>query len=115
LAINLDAVILNIIVSTIVLSPVLWLSGRAIVGKRKAKFSDSILIVVVGVVVGAIFSAFFKGIFASVIQLILWLFIVKHFFDCGWLKAFIISILVIIVYVIIFIILGLMGFALIFI
>jgi hypothetical protein len=107
--------ILNIIINTIVLSPVLWLAGRAIVGKEKAKFSDSILIVVVGVIVGAIFSAFFKGIFASIIQLILWLFIVKHFFDCGWLKALIISILVVIIYIIIFIVLGILGFALIFI
>ena len=113
MAVNLDALAIHIIINTIILSPVLWLSGRAIVGKGKAKFTDAIWIIVIGTVVGTFFGAFFHGIIASIIQLILWLLIVKHFFDCGWLQALAISIIAIIIFAIVALILGLIGFALI--
>jgi len=113
LAINLDSLFIHLIVNIIILSPVLWLAGRAIAGKEKAKFTDAILTVVIGTVVGTLFGIFFSGLIAALIQLILWLLIVKHFFDCGWLKALAISILAIIIFAAIAIILGLIGFALI--
>ena len=111
--VNLDALAVNIIVNTIILSPFLWLSGRAIVGKDKAKFTDAIFTVIIGTVVGTLLGAFFTGFIASFIQLILWLVLVKHFFDCGWLKALAISILAVIIFAVIAVILGLIGFALI--
>ena len=113
MAINLDSLFIHLIVNVIILSPVLWLAGRAIVGKEKAKFTDAILTVVIGTVIGTLFGIFFSGLIAALIQLILWLLIVKHFFDCGWLKALAISILAIIIFAAIAIILGLIGFALI--
>ncbi|MCP8306688.1 MAG: hypothetical protein H3Z49_06275 [archaeon] len=112
MAINLEALVINIIVSIIILSPVLWLSGRAIVGKEKAKFTDAILIIAIGTVVGTFFGAYFSGIIASIIQLIIWLLIVKYFFDCGWLQALAISIIAIIIFIIIVTLLGLIGFVL---
>jgi len=112
LALNLDTVIIHIIVNTIILAPVLWLSGRALVGKDKAKFTDAVWIVVLGTLVGAFFGAYFEGFTAAIIELILWLFIVKYFFDCGWLKALAISILAIIIFVAIMLVLDLIGFAL---
>jgi len=113
LAINLDSLFIHLIVNVIILSPVLWLAGRAIAGKEKAKFTDAILTIVIGTVVGTLFGIFFSGLIAALIQLILWLLIVKHFFDCGWLKALAISILAIIIFAAIAIILGLIEFALI--
>jgi len=109
--INLDALVISIIVNTIIISPVLWLSGRAIVGKQKAKFTDAIWIAILGTVIGTFFGAFFSGIIATIILLILWLALVKHFFDCGWLKAFVISILAVIIFVVIVAILALIGIA----
>jgi hypothetical protein len=106
----LDVLAINIIVNTIILSPVLWLSGRAIVGKDKAKFTDTIWIVILGTVVGTLFGAFFTGIIASIIQLILWLAIVKYFFDTGWLKALAISIVAVIIFAVIVAILAIIGF-----
>jgi hypothetical protein len=44
---------------------------------------------------------------------VIWLYLVKHFFDCGWLKALVIAIVTIIIFALIAIILGLIGFALI--
>ena len=109
--INLDALVISIIVNTIIISPVLWLSGRAIVGKQKAKFTDAIWIVILGTVIGTFFGAFFSGIIATIIILILWLALVKHFFDCGWLKAFVISMLAVIVFAVIVVILAIIGIA----
>jgi len=113
LAINLDLLIIHIIVNTIIIAPFLWLSGRAIVGKEKAKFTDAVWIVILGTVIGTFFGAFFSGFIAAIILLIMWLALVKHFFDCGWLKALAISVLAIIVFAAVAIILGLIGFALI--
>jgi len=53
----------------------------------------------------------FTVFIAAIIQLILWLVIVRHFFDCGWLKALAISILTLVIFFVIAIILGLIGFA----
>ena len=108
---NLDALVISIIVNTIIISPVLWLSGRAIVGKQKAKFTDAIWIAILGTVIGTFFGAFFSGIIATIILLILWLALVKHFFDCGWLKAFVISILAVIIFVVIVALLAVIGIA----
>jgi hypothetical protein len=113
LAFSLASFIIQIIVSTIIISPVLWLAGRALVGGAKAKFTDAIMIVVIGTIVGTIVGAFITGIIGTIIQLIIWLYLVKHFFDCGWLKAAIISIVAIIIFIIIVIILGIIGFAII--
>ena len=120
LPVNLDALLINVIVNIIVVSPALWLSGRALVGKEKAKFSDAVVTVAIGTIVGAISAYFFStflapflsGLLVLVIQLILWLLIVRHFFDCGWLKALAISILAAIIFAIVAVILGLIGFAL---
>jgi len=38
--INLDSLVISVVVNTIIISPILWLSGRALVGKEKAKFAD---------------------------------------------------------------------------
>ena len=111
MAISLDALLISIIVNTIIISPVLWLAGRALVGKEKAKFTDAILIVVLGTVIGTFFGAYFSGIIATIILLIIWLALVKHFFDCGWLKALAISIVAVIFFVIIVLILAFIGIA----
>jgi predicted lysophospholipase L1 biosynthesis ABC-type transport system permease subunit len=86
------------------------LAGRALVGREKAKFTDAIWIVLIGTLFGAVFSAFFTGIIASVVQLVVWLALVKHFFDCGWLMAFVISIVAVVIFIVIAVLLGLLGF-----
>ena len=117
MSIDWIALVIHIIVNTIIISPALWLSGRAIVGKEKAKLTDAIWIVILGTVISIFFGAFltdiidFSGIIAAIILLIVWLALVKHFFDCGWLKAFVISILAVIIFVIIVAILALVGIA----
>jgi len=114
--INLIALVVNIIVNIIVLSPVLWIAGRLLAGKDKAKFTDALWIVVLGTLIGAVFQALLEGILGllgSIVMLIIWLALVKHFFDTGWLKALAIAIVAIIIYIIIVAILVLLGLAII--
>ena len=42
---------------------------------------------------------------------IIWLALIKHFFDCGWLMAFAIAVLVVVVFVVIVAILAVIGIA----
>jgi hypothetical protein len=106
---DLMSLLIQIVVNVIVLAPILWLSGRALVGKDKAKFTDAVWIVVLGVVLGAIVNFFISGLIAAVIIFIVWLALIKHFFDCGWLKALIIAVLAVIIFIIIVAILAIIG------
>ncbi len=115
MAVNLDSFLVNliihIVINAIVLTGVLWLSGRLLAGKDKAKFTDALLIVVLGTVIADVLGIFITGIIATLIVLFLWIALIKHFFDCGWLKAIAIGIIAIIFLAIIAIILGLLGIA----
>ena len=113
MAVNLDIALINlainIIINVVVLSPVFWISGRLLAGKDKAKFTDALWIVVLGTVIGSVFGYFFTGIIASIIMLIIWLGLVKHFIDCGWLKALAISIIAVLIFMAIAFLLAMVG------
>jgi hypothetical protein len=107
---DIVALLIQIVVATIVIAPVLWLVGRALAGKEKAKFTDAIWIVVLGTVMGAIVGAFVGGLIAVVIMFIVWLALISHFFDCGLIKALAIAIIAVIVFVVIIAVLAIIGF-----
>jgi hypothetical protein len=44
-------------------------------------------------------------------MLIVWLALIKHFFDCGWLKALLIAIVAVVIFIVIVIVLAILGFA----
>jgi len=108
--VNLDVLLIELVIKIIVLAPAFWLAGRALVGKEEAKFLDAVWIIILGTLVGGIFSYFeISGIIALIIQLVIWLGLVKHFFDTDWIKAFVISVLAIIILIVVGFILGLIG------
>ena len=106
---DLVALLIQIIVGTIIIAPVLWLAGRALVGKEKAKFTDAIWIAVLGIVIGAIVGAFIVGWIAAVLMFVIWLALIKHFFDCRWLMALAIAIIAVIIFIVIVAVLALIG------
>jgi hypothetical protein len=106
---DLVALLIQIVVGIIVIAPVLWLVGRALVGKGKAKFTDAIWIVVLGTVIGAVVGLFVGSLISAIIMFVVWLALIKHFFDCGWLKAFVIAVISVIVFIIIIAILAIIG------
>jgi len=116
-AINLDVVILNVIgiaVGSIIVSPILWFVGRTLVGKEQAKFTDAFWIIFLGNIIGGLFNSVFTAILIGfsasiigfIIQLLIWIWLVKHFFDTTGGKALIISIIAFIATIVIFAILA---------
>jgi len=108
MAIDLGTLVINLIVNIIILAPVLWIAGRLLAGKDKAKLTDAIWIVVLGTVIGGIIQYFFagSGLIAAIIVLVIWLALVKHFFDTGWLKALAIAIVAVIIWIVIAVIIA---------
>ena len=108
---DLTSMIIQIIAGVIIVSPILWLVGRSMVGKDKAKFTDAIWIVVLGTVINAVLGAFVHGALGFIVTLIVWIALIKHFFDAGWGKAILISIIAIIVLFVVAFVLVLLGVA----
>ncbi len=115
MAVNLDTFLINlvihVIINAIVLTGVLWISGRLLAGKDKAKFTDALWIAVLGTVIADLLGLVIVGIIATLIVLFIWIALIKHFFDCSWLKAIAIGIIAIIFLAIIAFILALVGIA----
>jgi len=106
---DLIALLIQIVIGIIVVAPILWLVGRALVGGQKAKFTDAIWIVVLGTIIGAVVGFFVGSLISAIIMFVVWLALIKHFFDCGWIKAFVIAVIAVIVFIIIIAILAIIG------
>ncbi len=106
---DLVALLIQIVIGIIVIAPLLWLVGRALAGKDKAKFTDAIWIVVLGTIIGAVVGALVGSLVSAVIMFVVWLALIKHFFDCGWLKAFVIAVIAVIIFVVIVAVLAVIG------
>ena len=105
---DLVGILIQIVISTVILSPALWISGRLIAGKDKAKFTDALWIVFLGSIINTVVSAFIGNIIATIILLIVWLALIKHFFDCGWLKALAIAVVAVVIFAIVIAILAIL-------
>jgi len=102
--------VLQVIVSTIIIGPILWLAGRLLVGKEKAKFTDGLVTVALGTIIGAVIGYLgLSGWIAAIVMLIVWLALIKHFFDCGWLKALLIAVVALVIFIIIVFVLVALG------
>ncbi len=95
------SLVIQIVVAAVVLAPVLWLVGKWLVGKDKAKFTDALWIGVLGVIIGAVVGWLLPGwgaILGTLIMIVIWIGLIRHFFDCGWLKALLIAVIAGIIY-----------------
>lgn len=105
--------LVRIVWGVIFTAPSLWIAGSMLVGGRKARFSDAVLIVVLGVFVEALVRAFVKDLVAPFVQLVVWLYLVKLYFETSWAMAFFISMLTVVVFFVVSAglaaIIGLMG------
>jgi len=104
------SLLIQIVVAAVILAPVLWLVGKLFVGRDKAKFTDALWIAVLGVVIGAVVGFLLPGwgaLLGILIMIVVWIALISHFFDCGWLKAIMIAVIAGIIYLIISLILSL--------
>jgi len=111
LAFDIMSTLISVVVGIIVMAPVLWIAGRLLVGASKAKFTDAIVIVVLGSVVGAVISAVLSGFIGALVQIVVYLFLIKKYYECSWLKALAVAVVTVVIFAIIALILGVLGFA----
>jgi len=99
------AFIVNLIVMTIVF----YIAGIVVVGKQRALLSDAFVISLLGTFVGALFVLFIPWhLLGLILSLIIWLLLIKHYYETGWLGALAVAILAIIIYVVVLFFLALL-------
>jgi hypothetical protein len=97
--------LLNFIIGLIVLTIVFYTAGRAVVGKKRALFSDAFVISLLGTIVANIVTLFMPPLIGLILSLVIWLLLIKHYYETGWLGALAVAILAAIIYVVIWFIL----------
>jgi hypothetical protein len=101
------------IVGLIVLTIIFYVAGRVVVGGKKALFSDAFVISLLGTIVMNVCLYFFGLLVGAVLSLIVWLLLIRHYYETGWLGAIAVGLMAVIVSIVIAILLGiLLGFSL---
>ena len=98
------------LIQVLILSVVIYIAGLMVVGGRKATFGDAFKISLLGTVLGGlIYTAisFFVPILGLIVYILIWLALIKQYFETGWLNALAIGILAVIVWIALIIIVGL--------
>ena len=99
------------LIQVLILSVVIYLAGLMVVGGRKATFGDAFKISLLGTVLGGLIYAaisFFVPILGLIVYILIWLALIKQYFETGWLNALAIGILAVIVWIALIIIVGLL-------
>jgi len=88
------------IVNLIVLTVVFYVAGIVVVGKKRAKLGDALVISLFGTLTGTILNLFVPqyGV-GAICSLIVWLLLIKRYYETGWLGALAVGILAVIVMV----------------
>ncbi len=111
MAFDLVGLLVSIVVGVVITAPVLWIAGRLLVGPSKAKFTDAVIIVVLGTISGAVIGALVGGFLGAIVQIVVLLFLIKKYYECSWLKALAVAVVTVVIFAVIAIVLGLLGFA----
>jgi len=93
------------IVNLIVMTGVFYVAGVIVVGKKRALLSDAFVISLLGTILGTICTLFIPLI-GAVVAFIVWLLLIRHYYETGWLGALAVAILAVIIYVVILFILA---------
>ncbi|MCS7124508.1 MAG: hypothetical protein NZ932_03725 [Candidatus Bathyarchaeota archaeon] len=99
------------LIELVVLAVLLYLAGLIVVGKKRALFSDALIIALLGTVLSTLFVIFLPNLIAFLLIVVTWLILIKRLFETGWLGAIAVGILIIIIYLAILVLLALvLGF-----
>jgi len=92
---------IGFIVKLIVLTVVFYVAGRVVVGKGRAKFGDAFVISLFGTLTGTILNLFIPQYWlGEILSLIVWLLLIRHYYETGWLGALAVGILAVIVMIV---------------
>jgi len=99
------------LIQVLILSVVIYIAGLMVVGGRKATFGDAFKISLLGTVLGGLICAaisFFVPLLGLIVYILIWLALIKQYFETGWLNALAIGVLAVIVWIVLIIIVGLL-------
>lgn len=94
------------IVNLVVMTIVFYLAGIIVVGKRRALLSDAFVISLLGTIVSSICSLFFPPVIGLILSLLVWLLLIRRYYETGWMGALAVAVLAVIIYVVVWVILA---------
>lgn len=95
-------------INLVVLAVVIYLAGLIVVGGKRALFTDAFIISLLGTVLSTLFFLFIEIRFlALILSVLVWLLLIKRFYETGWLGAIAVGLLAIIVFLVVTILLAL--------
>jgi hypothetical protein len=98
--------LISFVVNLLVLTVVFYIAGVIVVGRKRALLSDAFVISLLGTVVNSICLVFFPPLIGLILSLIIWLLLIRRYYETGWLGALAVGILAVIVSVVVLVILG---------
>lgn len=98
--------LISFVVSLLVLTVVFYIAGAVVVGRQRALLSDAFVISLLGTVVNSICLVFFHPFVGLILSLIIWLLLIRRYYETGWLGALAVGILAVIVSVVVLVILS---------
>ncbi|MDH7476972.1 MAG: hypothetical protein QHH17_01160 [Candidatus Bathyarchaeota archaeon] len=94
--------------SLLVLAVILYLAGLLVVGGKRARFTDALIISLLGTVLSTLFLMLIPySLIALILSIITWLLLIKSLYETGWLGSLAVGILAIIIYLAVIILLAL--------
>jgi len=101
--------LLTFVLGLIILTIVFYIAGRVVVGKKRALFSDAFVISLLGTIVANMVNLFMPraSLIGLILSLVIWLLLIRHYYETGWLGALAVTIMAVITYVAVWFILSL--------
>lgn len=97
------------LVNLFVLAVVLYLAGLLVVGGKRALFSEAFIISFLGTVSSTLLLMFIPyRLIALFFSIFVWLLLIKHLYETGWLGATAVGILAIVVFLVVAVLLALL-------
>ena len=106
LQVDLIFAVISFIINLIIMTVVFYVAGVIVVGKRRALFSDALVISLLGTVVGNICLLFFPPLIGLILSFLIWLLLIRHYYETGWFGALAVAFLAVITYVVVLVILA---------
>lgn len=108
---DIVSLLIQIVIGLIVSAPALWVVGRWRVGPEKAKFTDALWISALGTIVSVVMGSLIGGGVGSIIQFVIYLYLIKKYYETDWINSLIISLVAAILVFVVIAALAIVGIA----
>lgn len=100
--------LITFVLNLVILTVVFYVAGAIVVGRQRALVSDAFVISLLGTIVSSICLLFFSPLIGWILSLVIWLLLIRHYYETGWLGALAVAILAVIVFIVVSVILSLL-------